>query len=74
MNYIGVLMFGVMVAGYKVVVDTKVWSAHQADIFEGKKKIDEDEAEFLALEKKRVEGHPERKWKSWYRATLGNFF
>jgi amino acid transporter len=63
-----------MIAGYKVVVKTKVWTAQQADIFEGKKKIDDDEAEFLAAEAIRLKNSPESKWRKWYRATLGNFF
>jgi amino acid transporter len=73
-NYIGVIIFGAMIAGYKVVVKTKVWSAQQADIFEGKQKIDDDEAEFLAAEAIRLRDCPESKWTKWYRATLGNFF
>jgi amino acid transporter len=73
-NYIGVIIFGVMIAGYKFVVKTKVWSAKQADIFEGKQRIDDDEAEFLAAEVIRLRDCPESKWTKWYRITLGNFF
>ncbi|KAG9237278.1 amino acid permease/ SLC12A domain-containing protein [Amylocarpus encephaloides] len=73
-NYIGVVIFVSMAAGYKYFVGTKVWSAHEADLTSGKQKIDDDEAEFLAAEKARPVNETEERIRRWYRLTIGHFF
>lgn len=73
-NYIGVVIFAAMVAGYKIFMRTKIWGSAEADLFTGKKKIDEDENEFLASEKKKEEGSKKSVALRVYKYTLGNFF
>lgn len=73
-NYIGVFVFLGMIAGYKIIMKSKISNAHDADLFKGKAKIDAEEDEYLAREAKRWHGHKEEKWRKVYRVTLGNFF
>lgn len=63
-----------MIAGYKIIMKSKISNAHDADLFKGKAKIDAEEDEYLAREAKRWHGHKEEKWRKVYRVTLGNFF
>ena len=46
----------------------------EADLFGGKAKIDEEEADFLAEELQRRGGTLETRYQRLYRVTLGNFF
>jgi amino acid transporter len=73
-NYIGIPIFLCMIIGYKVIMQTKGVRPEDADLFSGKAKIDEEEAEFLAEERRRRGGMEETKYEKVYRLTLGNFF
>lgn len=73
-DYIGVPIFLVMIFGYKFIMKSEGVKPHDADLFSGKTKIDEDEAEFLAEELRRKGGVHETKYERMYRVTLGNFF
>ena len=48
--------------------------SEDADLFGGKAKIDDDEAEFLAEQSRRKGGVNETTFEKLYRRTLGNFF
>ena len=63
-----------MIFGYKIIMKTERVKASDADLFGGKAKIDDDEAEFLAEEMRRKGGVRETKYQKYYRVTLGNFF
>jgi amino acid transporter len=73
-DYIGVPIYLVMIFGYKFIMKTKGVKPVDADLFGGKAKIDEEEAEFLAEELRRKGGILETKYQRLYRVTLGNFF
>ena len=73
-DYIGVPLYLVMIFGYKVIMKTEGVKPEDADLFSGKQKIDEDEAEFLAEELRRKGGVHETRYERLYRVTLGNFF
>jgi len=73
-NYIGVPIYLLMIFGYKFIMKTRGVKPEDADLFSGKAKIDEDEAEFIAEELQRRGGLMETKYERMYRVTLGNFF
>ena len=73
-DYIGVPIFLCMIFGYKLIMSSKGVKPEDADLFGGKAKIDEDEAEFVAEELRRKGGVAETKYERLYRVTLGNFF
>jgi len=63
-----------MVVGYKVVMKSEMVRPLDADLYGGKARIDEEEAEFVAEEMRRKGGVVEGKYARLYRVTLGNFF
>jgi len=73
-NYIGVPIFLCMIVGYKLIMKTERVRPEDADLYGGKARIDEDEAEFLAEELRRKGGVAETKLEKLYRVTLGNLF
>lgn len=73
-DYIGIPLYLIMIFGYKVIMKTDGVKPEDADLFSGKQKIDEDEAEFLAEELRRKGGVHEKRYERLYRVTLGNFF
>jgi amino acid transporter len=73
-DYIGVPIYLIMIFGYKVIMKTEAIKPEDADLFSGKAKIDEDEAEFLAEELRKKGGVHETRVERLYRITLGNFF
>jgi amino acid transporter len=73
-DYIGIPIYLGMIFGYKFVMKTEGAKPGDADLFSGKSKIDEDEAEFLAEELRRKGGVHEKRYERIYRVTLGNFF
>ncbi|KAG0647966.1 Dicarboxylic amino acid permease [Hyphodiscus hymeniophilus] len=73
-DYIGVPLYLLMIFGYKIIMKTEGVRPEDADLFSGKQKIDEDEAEFLAEELRRKGGVSETRYERLYRVTLGNFF
>ena len=73
-DYIGVGIFATLYFGYKLVMKTRFVTPMECDLYGGKAKIDEDEAEFLAEEMRLKGGVLETKFERAYRYTLGNFF
>ncbi|KAL3418650.1 dicarboxylic amino acid permease [Phlyctema vagabunda] len=73
-DYIGFPIYLAMIFGYKLVMKTQGIKPEDADLFSGKAKIDEDEAEFVANEMRRKGGVTETKYERLYRYTLGNLF
>lgn len=73
-HYIGVPIYLCMIFGYKIVMKSKTVRPEDADLFGGKAKIDEDEAEFLAQELQRRGSTSDPSYKRVYRVTLGVFF
>jgi amino acid transporter len=72
-SYVGAPVFVAMYLGYKLIMKTKVVTPDECDLFGGKAKIDEDEADFFA-EQIRTKGVVETKYERLYRYTLGNIF
>ncbi|CZT00364.1 related to aromatic amino acid transport protein aroP [Rhynchosporium agropyri] len=72
--YIPIPIYLGMIFGYKIIMKTERVKAGHADLFGGKAKIDDDEAEFLAKEMRKKGGVIETKYQRYYRVTLGNFF
>lgn len=73
MSYIGIVMFGVMMLGYKLVTKEKGILPDEADLFGGKARIDAEEEEFLA-EQSVKQGLIEGMWQKVYKLTFGYFF
>jgi amino acid transporter len=61
-----------LIAGYKVIYRTKRVRPQEADLYTGKKEIDDQEAEFLAAQAERRAEKGDRG--KWYRRTLGYLF
>jgi len=72
-DYLGIPLYLMMIFGYKLIMKTEGIRPEDADLFGGKAKIDEDEADFLAKELQR-QGVSETKYQRLYRVTLGNLF
>jgi amino acid transporter len=73
-SYLGIPLYIIMIVGYKFIMKSKHASPETADIFSGKQRIDDEEAEFLEQEKIRNHGKVETKWGKVYRYTIGNLF
>lgn len=73
-HYIGVPIYLAMIFGYKFIMKTKGVRPEEADLFGGKARIDEEEAEFIAQEMQKRGGMSEPMYKRLYRVTLGTFF
>lgn len=73
-NYIPIPIYLGMIGGYKLVMRTERVRAGDADLFGGKAKIDDEEQEFLAEERRRLGGVEETRAGRLYRVTLGSFF
>lgn len=69
-TYLGIPLYIIMFFGHKFYTKSKLIKPEDCDLYSGKKRIDDEEAEFLAqqLEKK---GTPETKLERVYRLTLG---
>ena len=73
-NYIGIPIYLCMIFGYKLIMKSEGVKPEDADLFGGKAKIDEEEAEFLAEEARIKGSSAEKKYQRLYRVTLGTFF
>lgn len=73
-DYVGIPIYLAMIFGYKLIMKTKGVKPEDADLFGGKARIDEEEAEFLAQELQKRGGMGEPQYKRLYRVTLGMFF
>lgn len=72
--YLGIPLYLIMIFGYKIIMKSKGVRPETADLFSGKARIDEEEAEFLEAEKLANHGKEETKWGRIYRRTIGAVF
>jgi amino acid transporter len=73
-SYIGVFIFAAMYFGYKIIMKSEIIAPGDADLFGGKARIDEEEAEFLAEESRRRDMGGEKMLSKIWRVSLGAFF
>jgi amino acid transporter len=73
-DYLPIPIYIGMIVGYKVIMKSEMVRPSNADLFTGKARIDEEEAEFLEEEKRRRGGEEEGRYARLYRVTLGIFF
>lgn len=73
-DYIPIPIYLSMIVGYKIIMKTETVKPLDADLYGGKARIDEDEAEFIAEEMRKKGGVVEGRYARLYRVTLGNFF
>lgn len=69
-TYLSLPLFFAMFFGHMFVTKSKWVEPEFCDLFGGKQKIDDEEAEYLARELER-KGAPETRWERIYRLTLG---
>jgi amino acid transporter len=72
--YLGIPLYLIMIAGYKLLMKSKGVKPETADLYSGKAKIDEEEAEFLAREAIRKNGKEDTKWGGLYKRSIGAIF
>jgi amino acid transporter len=72
--YLGIPLYIIMIFGYKLVVKSEGVRPETADLYSGKARIDEEEAEFIAAEKERNHGQDHSKWGRIYKRTIGALF
>ena len=70
-GYLGIPLYLIMIAGYKVIMKRKGRTSLDADVYEGKDVIDKEEAEFLAWKQERKEL---RQGSWWYRRFVAWLF
>jgi amino acid transporter len=73
-SYIGIPLYIIMIFGYKAVMKSKRVNAHEADLFSGKQRIDDEEAEFIANERAKNDGSEKSRWERIYEKTIGYVF
>ncbi|KAF2770610.1 hypothetical protein EJ03DRAFT_326235 [Teratosphaeria nubilosa] len=71
-GYLGIPLYLIMIAGYKIAKRTKGVDPHEADLWTGKDAIDADEQEWLA--KEAADKASGKKGNVIYRHTLGYLF
>jgi amino acid transporter len=72
--YLGIPLYLIMIAGYKIIMKSHGWRPEEANLFEGKDLIDREEAEWIENEKLRKHGKIETKWEKLYRMSFGWLF
>jgi amino acid transporter len=73
-SYLGIPLYLITIVGYKLVMKSEGVRPETADLYSGKARIDEEEAEFIAAEKARNHGQEETKWGRIYKRTIGAVF
>ena len=73
-TYLGIPMYLIMIFGYKFIMKSQRVRPETADMYGGKQKIDEEEAEFIAWQMEKNHGKVESKWEKIYRLTIGTLF
>lgn len=73
-SYLGIPLFIIMAVGYKVIMKPKAVKPETCDLFGGKQRIDDEEAEFIEQQKLRNHGKIESKWGKIYRYSIGALF
>lgn len=71
-GYLGIPLYLIMIAGYKIIYKTKEVKPHEADLWSGKDIIDRDEQEWLAKEAE--DRNSGKRGNVLYRKTLGVLF
>lgn len=72
--YLGIPLYIIMIVGYKVIMKSETVRPETADLFSGKAKIDEEEAEYLAAEAAKHHGKTRSTKAKIYDRTLGALF
>jgi amino acid transporter len=72
--YLGIPLYLIMIFGYKFFMKSKGVKPATADLYSGKARIDEEEAEYVAAEKARNEGRVATIWDKIYDRSLGLLF
>jgi amino acid transporter len=73
-NYLGIPMYLIMMFGYKVIMKSQRVRPETADMYGGKQRIDDEEAEFIAQQMKKNHGKVEGNWQRIYSRTIGVIF
>jgi yeast amino acid transporter len=73
-NYLGIPMYLIMVFGYKIIMKSQRVRPETADMYGGKQRIDDEEAEFIAQQMKDNHGEVEGRWQRIYSRTIGVIF
>lgn len=73
-SYLGIPLYIIMILGYKVLMKSQRVRPETADLYSGKQRIDDEEAEFLARQKELNEGREIGKWEKLYEKTIGALF
>jgi yeast amino acid transporter len=73
-NYLGIPMYLIMIFGYKVIMKSHRVRPEMADMYGGKQRIDDEEAEFIAQQMEKNDGQVEGTWQRIYNRTIGVIF
>jgi amino acid transporter len=73
-NYLGIPIYLIMIFGYKIIMKSQRVRPETADVYGGKQKIDDEEAEFIAQQMEKNHGKVESKWEKIYNRTIGALF
>lgn len=73
-NYLGIPMYLIMVFGYKIIMKSQRVRPETADMYGGKQRIDDEEAEFIAQQMTKNHGKVEGRWQRIYSRTIGVIF
>jgi amino acid transporter len=72
--YLGIPLYIIMIFGYKFIMKSERVRPELADLYGGKQRIDDEEAEFIAQQMEKNRGHVETKMEKIYRHTIGYLF
>ncbi|KAI9730480.1 MAG: hypothetical protein M1818_008175 [Claussenomyces sp. TS43310] len=73
-SYLGIPLYLIMICGYKLTMKSRGVKPLTADLYGGKQRIDDEEAEFIESERQKHHGKIENKWQKIYRVSLGALF
>jgi amino acid transporter len=72
--YLGIPLYIIMIFGYKLVMKSQRVKPETADMYGGKQRIDDEEAEFIANQIAKQDGQVETPMQKLYRNTIGAIF
>ena len=72
--YLGIPLYLIMIFGFKFIKKTKGARPETADLYSGKAKIDEEEAEYVAQQALKRQNKPKTKLGGLYKNTFGLLF
>ncbi len=73
-NYLGIPIYLIMIFGYKIIMKSQHIRPDTADLYGGKQRIDDEEAEFIAQQMEKNHGKVEGRWQRLYNMTIGVIF